>query len=159
MTTYYQIRCAQGNSIYAGNGTFVKEPEWLKGSFFSNISAASLAAEKLNEQGYGNGQCSAVVRRIGWFSDPVSGVLNFDHSERDNFVETSSIKDSVSKLAEETNKNLIFNPDHPATTLCVISWNDCAHPHERNTVTLRQGETFYYHDWDGSKCVFKTYDC
>lgn len=42
---------------------------------------------------------------------------------------------------------------------CVVTWTDCEEPHNTRSTSLQPGETFFYHDWNGSSCVFKEYTC
>jgi len=153
--------------IYAGNGAFVDESDWITGAAnFNTIYAAEAAAKSLNEQGYCSGQCSAITRTVGWLTDPTTGESIrsriSDNSEQESPVmikDVTESKEATRKLAKESGRNIIVCANEQALRVCTLSWTDCSSPHNKNTVTLKEGEIFYYHDWNGSSCEFKTYEC
>lgn len=60
-------------------------------------------------------------------------------------------------------KDLIIGPDgsvREAVALkgCVVSYVNCR-TKKTEMVSLKPGETFGYGDWDGTRCVRKTFTC
>ena len=41
---------------------------------------------------------------------------------------------------------------------CLVSYVNCG-TKKKEVVSLRSGDTFHYRDWNGRKCVSKTYRC
>ena len=41
---------------------------------------------------------------------------------------------------------------------CVISFVNCT-TKKTQVVSLKKGDTFFYGDWNGSRCIRKTYTC
>lgn len=67
MSTVYCVYCPPLDKYYTGNGTFDTESPRLA-SQFATLDAAKLAASRLNEQGFCNGQCTAHIVTLGFVS-------------------------------------------------------------------------------------------
>jgi hypothetical protein len=76
--------------------------------------------------------------------------------------ELGRVAEMLGKLSESTD-NLIVGADgtvKPAQPMsdCAISYVNCT-TKKTEVVSLKKGDTFAYGDWDGSRCVRKTYTC
>lgn len=74
-------------------------------------------------------------------------------------------RDEIFKEAKETGKNYQVFSDGSFIEIpnsakgCTVYWTDCNPPHSTYSYILQEGQSMAYHDWDGSRCVFKTFDC
>jgi len=66
--------------------------------------------------------------------------------------ELGRVAEMLGKLSESTVK-----PAQPMSD-CAISYVNCT-TKKTEVVSLKKGDTFAYGDWDGSRCVRKTYTC
>ena len=52
----------------------------------------------------------------------------------------------------------VDNEARISASSCLLSYVDCK-TKTTKLITLRPGQTFYYGDWNGRKCVRKSYTC
>ncbi len=82
--------------------------------------------------------------------------------DRDIETKLGQVAGILGKLSESS-ENLVVTMDGNVSaaqvmTGCAISYVNC-NSKKTEVVSLKKGETFLYGDWDGSKCVRKSYTC
>ena len=81
-------------------------------------------------------------------------IQTFLNMEEDVVIDSDgNMVEKADSIEEGTDGTLTVS-----ATSCMVSYVDCKSKTTK-IQTLRKGDTFYYGDWNGSRCVRKTYTC
>lgn len=82
------------------------------------------------------------------------GTEDFLNSDEDVVVDEDGNRINFESRVEEGGEGIL----NVQPLSCIVSYVNCR-TRRTEVVTLRRGSTFYYGDWNGSRCVRKSYSC